>query len=531
MNRSDRLDAGDLSVLSHYGYWLCEYPKQESHETGFTVLGGDNMNRNVRFRGSGRREFLADVGMGLTGLAVGALLQRDGVARGNGPSGFVDHGTGSHRRAKSVIWIFLIGGMSQMESFDPKPELNTWAGKTIAETPYKDTLDSPYVKKNLRELIDGLHKVHPTVFPMQVGFKRHGESGLEISDWWPHVAQSADDVALIRSMWTTDNNHGAQLQFHTGRHVLEGPFPTIGSWVHYGLGTLNENLPQFIVMGTPIADCCGGVGAHGANYLGPEHNGVELAVDPTNPLPFAVPNKEVYREEQPGEFESLGRLTRLARVEYPDDPALVARIKSYELAFHMQTAVPKIVNFSEETAATHAAYGIHKPETQTFAQQCLAARRLVEKGVRFVQIFHGSNGGAGAWDAHGGLKAGHSQLCGQVDQPIGALLRDLKQRGMLDETIVVIGTEFGRTPGAQGGDGRDHHPYGFSVLMAGGGIRGGIAHGRTDELGFHAVENRHYVTDIHATVLHQLGLEPRSLEIPGRKRLDIDFGNPIVEIL
>jgi uncharacterized protein (DUF1501 family) len=197
----------------------------------------------------------------------------------------------------------------------------------------------------------------------------------------------------------------------------------------------------------------------------------------------------------------------------------------------MQTAVPDIVNFAEESATTQQMYGLDKPATMEFGSQCLAARRLVERGVRFVQLFHGSNGGAGSWDAHGGLKAGHSNLCGQVDRPIAALIKDLKQRGLLNETIVVIGTEFGRTPGAQGSDGRDHHPYGFSIALAGGGIKAGIAHGATDELGFHAVEGRHYVTDLHATVLHQLGLDSHRLEIPGRKRLEIDFGQVMRDII
>jgi hypothetical protein len=331
-------------------------------------------------------------------------------------------------------------------------------------------------------------------------------------------------------MWTTDNNHGAQLQFHTGRHVLEGAFPTIGSWVHYGLGSLNDNLPQFIVLGTPIADWCGGNNAHGAHYLGPEHNGVRMNVDPRNPLPFASPGHDKFREEQKEEFDLLGRLNRLAGVEYPDDPALRARIKSYELAFRMQTAVPEVFHFEQESEGTRRLYGLDYHVTRPFGQQCLAARRLVERGVRFIQIFHGSNGGAGAWDAHGDLKHGHSALCGQVDKPIGGLLQDLKQRGLLDETLVVWGSEFGRTPGAQG-DGRDHHPYGFSVWLAGGGIKGGVAHGATDELGFHAVEQRHYVTDLHATVLHQLGLDPHKLEIPGRKRLAVDFGQPIHQII
>jgi len=494
------------------------------------------MHDNGSHAGS-RRAFLADVGMGMTGLALGAMFHRDGIARGDvsahpgawqPPTGVAHFAP----KAKSVIWFFMVGGTSQMESFDPKPALNEYAGKTIAESPFAKTLESPYLKKNLREVIEGLHKVHPKIFPMQVGYRKRGESGIEVSDWWPHLGECVDDLAIVRSMWTTDNNHGAQLQFHTGRHSLEGDQPTIGSWVHYGLGSLCDNLPQFVVMGTPIADCCGGAGAHGANYLGPEHNGVELQIDPREPLPFAGPGSSIYREEQQAEFQLLDRLHRLAAVEYPDDPAARARIKSYELAFRMQTAVPGIMDFEHgETEATQRLYGLDRDETRTFGRQCLAARRLVEQGVRFVQIFHGSNGGAGAWDAHSGLKAGHSKLCRQVDQPIAALIKDLKQRGLLDETLVVWGTEFGRTPGAQGSDGRDHHPYGFSIWMAGGGIKGGVVHGATDELGFHAVENRHYVTDVHATVLQQLGLDPRRLEVPGRKRLDIDYGKPITEII
>ncbi len=193
----------------------------------------------------------------------------------------------------------------------------------------------------------------------------------------------------------------------------------------------------------------------------------------------------------------------------------------------MQMAVPEVLRFDEETESTERLYGLDQKETASFGQQCLAARRLVERGVRFVQIFHGSNGGAGAWDAHGKLKEGHTRLCKEVDQPIAGLLKDLKRRGLLDETLVVWGTEFGRTPGAQNADGRDHHPFGFSVWLAGGGIKRGVVHGATDELGHHAVENRHYVTDLHATVMDQLGLDPRRLEVPGRKRLEIDFGTPI----
>lgn len=480
-----------------------------------------------------RRSFLADVGMGFTGLALGSLLSHDGVARADQARPWAPPDGKPHfpPKAKNVIWLFMVGGVSHVEGFDPKPALNQYAGKSIAETPHKSTLDSPFLKQNLREFIPGQHNVQPKLYPMQVGHRKWGQSGTDVSDWWPHVAAHVDDLAIVRSFWTTDNDHGAQLQFHTGRHALDGAHPTIGSWVHYGLGSMNENLPAFIVLGKPLADCCGGVHGHGSHYLGPEHDGVRLNVDPKNPLPFASPGAGKSSDEQASEFDLLGRLNRLAGIEYPDDPQLRARIKSYELAFRMQTAVPDVVDFARETEATKKLYGLDNSTTRPFGELCLASRRLVEKGVRFVQVFHGSNGGAGAWDSHTALKSGHTSLCAQVDQPIAALLTDLKQRGLLDETIVVWGSEFGRTPGAQNADGRDHHPYGFSAWLAGGGIRGGIVHGATDEIGFHAVEHRHYVTDLHATVLNQLGLDSRRLEIPGRKRLAIDHGQVIREII
>ena len=483
--------------------------------------------------GVSRRSFLADMGMGVTGMALGSMLFRDGVARADAlPTGEAPGGMPHFApKAKRVIWFFMVGGTSHMESFDPKPELTKHAGKTIEESPYKATLDSPYLKENLREFIPGLHKVHPKIYPLQVGYKKYGQSGIEVSDWWPHVGSCIDDISVVRSMWTTDNNHGAQLQFHTGRHALEGGYPTVGSWIHYGLGALSDDLPQFVVLGTPIADCCGGNMAHGANYLGPEHNGVRMNVDPKNPLPFSTPGSDKFQEEQKAEFDLLGRLNRLSGIQYPHDPALRARIKSYELAYRMQAAVPEVMRLEQETEESRRLYGLDKDVTRPFGQLCLAARRMAERGVRFIQIFHGSNGGAGAWDAHSNLKNGHTALCSQVDQPIAGLLKDLKRRGMLDDTLVVWASEFGRTPGTEGVDGRDHHPYGFSVCLAGVGIKGGMVHGATDELGFHAVENRHYVTDVHATVLHQMGLDSHKLEIPGHKRLEIDYGQPIKEII
>ena len=485
---------------------------------------------------STRRRFFTELGMGFPAVALAAMLHRDGFARADDiePAGWKPPDGRPHfaPKAKNVIWLFMIGGTSHVESFDPKPALNQYAGKTIAETPFAGVLKNKLLG-NLRELLPDKPELHVrrTLYPLQVGFHKRGESGIEISDWWPHVGSCIDDVAVIRSMWTTDNDHGAQLQFHTGRHMLEGQFPTIGSWVHYGLGSLNDDLPRFVVIGSPIADCCGGLGGHGASYLGPEHDGIQLSVDPQNPLPFASPARDVFREEQAGEFELLGRLNHLSALKYPDDPALRARIKSYELAFRMQTAVPGVMQLGDESSATRRLYGLDHDATRGFGQMCLSARRMVERGVRFVQVFHGSNGGAGGWDAHSGLRANHAGQCAQVDQPIAGLLTDLKQRGLLEETIVVWATEFGRTPGSEGKDGRDHHPYGFSVWMAGGGIKGGIVHGATDEIGYHAVENRHYVTDVHATLLHQLGLDTRRLEVPGHKRLEIDFGQVIREIL
>jgi len=482
-------------------------------------------------QGVSRRTFLSDVGMGFTGLALGAMLERDGVTKAS-EGGHWAPPTGKPHfppKAKNVIWFMMRGGVSHVESFDPKPALNLYAGKTINETPHRDVFESKHFR-NVREqvknnIIDG---AKAKIFPLQVGYKKCGQNGVEISDWWPHVRECVDDIALIRSMWTTDNNHGAQFQFLSGRHVLDGCFPTIGAWTHYGLGSLNENLPQFIAMGPLLrSQFAGGLDS---DYLGPEHTGVHIQVDPKNPLPYARPELEMHPDAQAAEAQLLGTLNGLTAVEYPQDAALRARIKSYEIAFRMQTAVPEVMRFADETPATLAMYGVDNEVTRPFAEQCLAVRRFVERGVRFIQVFHGDNA-AGEWDAHNDLKNNHSTLCAKVDQPIGALLKDLKQRGLLDETIVVWTSEFGRTPGAQGGTGRDHHNYGFSIWMAGGGIKPGVVHGATDELGFHAVENRHYVTDIHATIFQLLGLDPRRLEIPGRKRLEIDYGNPIPQIM
>lgn len=472
-----------------------------------------------------RRHFLNGSALGFGTLALHSMLQRDGFASPVTNATVPDGLSHFAPKAKSVIWLFMRGGVSHMESFDPKPALTKYAGMSINETPFKGVQD-PELLKRVRVVVvnDANGQQRNKLYPLQVGSKKYGRSGIEVSDWFPHIGSVVDDISIIRSMWTTDDNHGAQVQFHSGRHMLDPRVPTIGAWVTWGLGTLNENLPQFIAMGPRFFDRRDG------HYLGPAYDSVELKVDPKNPLDYARPKFELPRSEQRLTFDLVNRLNRLAANEYPDDAALDARIKSYELAFRMQTAVPNVIDFSDETQATQALYGFDEAETKPFAEQLLAARRFVEKGVRFIQIQHGG-GAAGAWDQHSGLRAGHSKLAKQVDRPVAGLITDLKQRGLLDETLVVFATEFGRTPGTQGSDGRDHHPYGFSVWMAGGGLKGGVAHGATDEIGFHAVEDPHYVTDVHATILKQLGLRSHRMEIPGHKRLEQDFGHPIEAII
>ena len=466
--------------------------------------------------------------MGFAGLALSAMLAEDGYAAQTAS----DRRTAALRpaKAKSVIWLFLAGGVSHMESFDIKPALNKYTGKTFAETPFADFLDKERIEKNL--MGQGMSiPAHEQIMPLQTGYRRYGECGLEVGDWFSRIGECADDLAVVRSLWTVHPNHGMQLTWHTGHHVRDGAQPTIGSWASYGLGSLNQQLPKFVVMGNSIGGCCGGEFGHGASYLGPHHAGVKLSSDPQDPLPFVTPHGTgTTSEEQAAELELIGQLNRAVGVEYPNDPDLRARIRSYELAAGMQTAVPEIMNFSGETAHTKSLYGLDAEPSRAFGTQCLAARRLVENGVRFVQLYHGA-GSAGTWDAHSDIKRKYDTEAPKVDQPIAGLLRDLKQRGLLDSTLVVFGTEFGRTPGAQGATGRNHHPQGFMCWLAGGGIQGGITHGATDELGFYAVENRHYVTDIHATVLHQLGLDPRQLEVPGRKRIDVHRGKPIDEII
>ena len=482
-----------------------------------------------------RRTFLADLGMGFTGLALGSLLADDGVVKAAELPGVQPSDGPPHvvPKAKAVIWIFLSGGYSHVETFDPKPALTQHAGKTFDKTPFENPILSPLHRKRFRSVPAeeiNVRDVYPSIYPMQVGFRKAGQVGIEISDWWPHLSTCVDDMCFVRNMWTTDNDHAAENQIHTGRHRLDETQPSLGAWVHYGLGTLNENLPKFTVVGGPGNSTLRP--SIDAYYLGPQHAGVPLALDPANPLPFGRRADRHSEAEQRHEYELIGRLNELSAVEYPEDQALRARIRAYELAFRMQTAVPEALDFRPESEAITRLYGLDRDATRVAGGRLLAARRLVERGVRFVQVYPSAHG---SWDSHQKLRDNHTKLCSEVDRPVAGLMKDLKARGLLDEVVVVFCTEFGRTPGlelrAGGKDGRDHHPNGFTIWMAGAGLKRGHVHGATDELGYHALGEGHYVTDLHATVLHLLGVDGRRLEVPGRRRLEIDHGRPIEDIL
>lgn len=475
--------------------------------------------------------------MGFAGMALGSMLWRDGVARGaDEPKTLWAPPTGQPMftpRAKSVIWIFLSGGYSQLETFDPKPALNQYAGKTFDKIPLQNPLSSPKHKERFRSVAAdevNIRDVYPIIYPMQVGWKQYGECGIGITDWWPELAKCSDDIAWVRNMWTTDNDHFAENQIHTGRHRLDETQPSLGAWVHYGLGSLNDNLPTFVTVGVPRGSTTAEVAQ--AYYLGPQHGGVPIQIDPKNPLSYGRRPEGISEDQQRREFDLVHKLNGLAAVEYPEDDRLRARIKAYELAYRMQAAVPEAMDLPTEPEHIRRLYGLDQEHTKLAGERLLAARRLVERGVRFALVYPS---GLSAWDSHQKLKDNHEKLCRNVDLPVAGLIQDLKQRGLMEDVLVVFCTEFGRTPGleqrAGGKDGRDHHPHGFTIWFAGAGITPGTIHGATDDLGYHALGEGHYVTDIHATVLHLLGLDPRRLVVPGRKRLEIDFGNPIREIL
>jgi hypothetical protein len=390
-------------------------------------------------------------------------------------------------RAKQVILLHMSGGVSHVDSFDPKPRLTADHGKLVK-------LDHPETKN--RPGYEKLFLKRP-----QWEFKKHGQCGTEVSGLFPHMAGCVDDLALIRSMYTSHSNHyNATLGMHTGSFNMGRP--SIGSWVSYGLGSLNRNLPSFVVI-APYSPYAGGQ-VWGSDFLPGSHQGTRIVPgpEPIADIGRRAPSSDLQRLE----LEALAEVNRRHLADRAGDSDLAARIHSFETAFGMQMAVPEAFDLKTESRATHAAYGLPEGSTQGFAWQCLIARRLVERGVRFVELI--DSGSSNNWDAHGDMMT-HSPLARNVDKPIAALLADLKQRGMLQDTLVVWTTEFGRTPFNSSADnpGREHHPWAFSSWLAGAGVRGGVVHGETDEYGIQVARDGVHVHDFHATILQLLGID------------------------
>lgn len=426
-------------------------------------------------------------------------------------------------RAKAVIFLFMYGGPSHVDLFDPKPELVKRHGQPIPVFRAEDAFM--------------VGKTKNAAFGSPYRFQRCGESGLEVAEVYPELGKRADQLCVIRSMHCASNNHGPAI-FQMNSGFLQAGHPCLGSWTTYGLGSEADNLPAFVVMldhqGAPV----NGALNWSNGFMPATYQGVPFRVG-SEPVAYLRPPKQVTTDRQQARLQLLQRWNaqQAAAHEEAGSPAassLAARIASYELAFRMQSGAAECVDLSSETAATRRSYGLDDKTTAHFGRNCLLARRLVERGVRFVQIYSGGNEGPRAWDAHDDLKKNHDLHCAETDRPIAALLDDLKQRGLLDSTLVVWGGEFGRSPVAENGKGRDHHPHGFTMWLAGAGVRPGMVLGQTDEFGYHAIEDRVAVPDLHATMLHLLGFDHERLtyEHNGRNyRLTDVAGRVVREIL
>jgi hypothetical protein len=443
-----------------------------------------------------RRHMLASAGAGFGAVALAGILGREAAAAAAGSTAGTSplapkppHVGG---RAKSVIFLFMEGGPSHIDLFDPKPALDRLAGKPVPES--------------FGRVITAMGEFGSPILASKRTWKQHGEGGLWISDWLPHIATQADELAVIRSCWTNGINHsGGVCQMNTGTQFAGRP--SLGSWVTYGLGTENENLPAFVVMQDREDVVVNGPRNWGSGFMPAVYQGTPLEVEGP-PFPNLAPPGHVTAAQQRLALDYLQQRNRRHQEGRDANSELDARIRSYELAFQMQAHAPDAVDLSQETAETKALYGLDDKETAAFGRNCLLARRLVERGVRFVQCYHGAGS---KWDAHKDIEGNHAKMCREMDKPVAGLLTDLKRCGLLDDTLVVWGGEFGRTPMSEKGDGRDHNPSGFTMWMAGGGVRGGTVHGTTDEIGLHAVENRLHVHDLHSTILDLLGLDHKKL--------------------
>ena len=464
---------------------------------------------------SSRREFLQQAGGGLGAAALSCLLANEPsrAASYNSDSPLAPRKPHHPAWAKSIIFLFMEGGPSHLDTFDRKPLLNKLAGK-----PLPDGFKSP---------ITAMGETRAPLLAAPRTWKQHGQCGRWVSEWLPHIATCVDDIAVIHSLWGNGINHaGGVSQMNTGS--LLGGRPSLGAWVTYGLGTPNQDLPAFVVMTDSNARVVNGPRNWGTGFMPAVFQGAPLERGEVS-IPNLNTPPSVSSARQRNKLDLLNELNRRHADERPQQSELDARIKSYELAFRMQAAAPGAIDLSGETQETLELYGVNQEPASVFAKNCLLARRLVERGVRFLQLFHGSGS---QWDSHSDIEKKHPPLCQAVDKPIAALLKDLKRRGLLEETLVVWGGEFGRTPMSEKGTGRDHNPSGFTMWMAGGGVQGGKTIGATDDLGLHAVENRLHVGDLHATILNLMGLDHMKLtyQYHGRPETPTNDGRFLKEI-
>ncbi|MBL9168395.1 MAG: DUF1501 domain-containing protein [Verrucomicrobiales bacterium] len=477
----------------------------------------DSIHQHLPDQGAAlsRRQFLTRAGHGLGAVALSHLVKAEAASVPSAGSMPLPHFA---PRAKRCIFLFMVGGPSQMELFDPKPALDRLHGQRLPASFGK--IHSQFLEQD------------PICLGSTRGWARCGQSGMDMSDLIPHMHQHADTIALVRSCAVDSVIHApAHYQMNSGRMFMG--HPSLGSWVTYGLGSLSENLPSFVVMAQPQGTPEGGAPCWSSGYLPAKHQGT-LFRPGANPIVNLASNDPAFsRSRQRRIIDFTQELNR--RHLTPGDTDLEARISSYELAFQMQAEAPGAVDLTTETAATRSLYGMDKPATAEFGTRCLIARRLLERGVRFVQLYSGGGPVAWQWDAHDDVNANHERMCGATDQPVAALLTDLKRRGLLDDTLVIWGGEFGRTPVSQKGSrGRDHNATGFSMWFAGGGVRPGITYGATDEIGLNAIEGRAHIHDIHATILHLMGLDHTRLIFPhgGRdERLTDVHGEVITGLL
>lgn len=456
------------------------------------------------FCGRTRRDFLHTIGGGFTSLALAGLLEKDGffssqLVADDGKTPWKSplepkqpHFPG---KAKHVIFLFMYGGPSHVDTFDHKPKLYPLDGKTV----------------DVKTFGRGGHKKQGRVVGPKWTFKQYGQCGKAVSALFPHLAQHVDDIAFIHSMTADSPIHGSAMLMMNSGHLLSGR-PSLGSWVNYGLGTVNQDLPGYVVMLDKTGGPISGAKNWTSGYMPASYQGTVFRPRGTPILDLENVN-QMSRREQRTLINHLNHFNNNHLADRVDNSNLAARIASYELAFKMQTTAPEAVGIENEPEHVKNLYGIDHERTEDFGKKCLLARRLVERGVRFVQIYSGGAHNDDNWDAHGDLEKNHNYHAGNTDKPIAGLLQDLKNRGLLDETLIIWGGEFGRQPTAEyaKGTGRDHNAYGFTMWMAGGGIKGGLSIGETDELGSAAVQNRYHVKHLHATILHQLGLAPNNL--------------------